>query len=336
MKAIILVGGEGTRLRPLTYEMPKQMLPLLGRPFIEHVCEFLAQHGITDVVLSLGYKPHSFLEAYPDGIIAGVRVDYVTEPAPLDTAGAIRFAAVTAGITDTFVVMNGDVFTDFDLSALVRFHQERQAWATISLQPVEDPSRFGVVLTDEHGRVESFIEKPPRDEAPTNLINAGTYVMDPAVLTVIRGEGRVSVEREVFPALAEMGTLFALPADDSYWLDSGTPVAFLQGSYHLLSRPGTPGVVDGNWVHPDASVHASAVIEGSVIDRACVVGANAVVRNAMLMPGVIVDEGALIEGSIVGPRATIGTRAELRPTSVVAADYLVPAETVADDDARLA
>lgn len=334
MKAIILVGGEGTRLRPLTFEMPKQMLPLLGRPFIEHVCEFLAQHGITDVVLSLGYKPHSFVEAYPDGVIAGVQVNYVTEPAPLDTAGAIRFAAVTAGVDDTFVVMNGDVFTDFDLSALVAFHLEKQAVATISLQPVDDPSRFGVVLTDDEGRVQTFIEKPPRDEAPTNLINAGTYVMDPSVLDGIRSEGKVSVEREVFPALAAQGALYALPAD-SYWLDSGTPAAFLQGSYDLLAKPETPGVVDGNWLHPEATIADSAIIEGSVVDRACVVGANATVRNAILMPGVVVEEGAIIDGSIVGPRATVGAGSTLRPTCVVAADYVVAPATVAEGDARL-
>ena len=335
MKAIILVGGEGTRLRPLTFEMPKQMLPLLGRPFIEHVCEFLGQHGITEVVLSLGYKPHSFVEAYPDGVIAGLQVEYVTEPAPLDTAGAIRFAAVTAGVTDTFVVMNGDVFTDFDLSALVNFHKEKNAIATISLQPVEDPSRFGVVLTDDEGRVQSFIEKPPRDEASTNLINAGTYVMDPTIIDGIRSEGRVSIEREVFPDLAARGALYALPAD-SYWLDSGTPVAFLQGSTDLLANPTTPGVVDGNWVHPEAVIDASAVIEGSVVDHGCVIGANAVVRNAILMPGVVVDEGALIDGSIIGPRATIGAGASLRPTCVVAADFLVPSTTVAEGDTRLA
>ncbi len=335
MRAIILVGGEGTRLRPLTYEMPKQMLPLLGRPFIEHVCEFLALHGVSEVVLSLGYKPDSFVEAYPDGVIAGVRVDYVTEPAPLDTAGAIRFAAVTAGVSDTFVVINGDIYTDFDLSALVAFHQEKKAVATISLQPVDDPSRFGVVLTDEDGRVLSFIEKPPRDEAPTNLINAGTYVMDPSVLNTIPSEGRVSVEREVFPALAANGTLFALPAD-SYWLDSGTPVSFLRGSSDLLANPSTPGVIDGNWLHPEASVDPSAVIEGSVIDRHCVVGANAVVRNAILMPGVVVGDGALIDGSIIGPRALVGAGASLRPTCVVAANYVVPVATVAEGDARLA
>ncbi|MGH9079194.1 MAG: nucleotidyltransferase family protein, partial [Acidimicrobiales bacterium] len=209
MRAVVLVGGEGTRLRPLTLTTPKQMLPIVEEPMIERVVGRLAEHGIEDAVLSLGYRPDAFIDAYPDGAIAGVSVTYAVEPTALDTAGAIRFATAFAGIDETFVVVNGDVLTDADLSGLVDFHRQHGAEATIRLTPVEDPSAFGVVPTDDQGRVEAFIEKPSRDEAPTNLINAGAYVFEPTVLDRIPRERRVSIERETFPALVEEGTLYA-------------------------------------------------------------------------------------------------------------------------------
>ena len=213
MRAVVLVGGEGTRLRPLTLTTPKQMLPVGRRPMIERVLGHLAAHGIDEAVLSLGYRPDAFMQAYPDGSCAGVRLVYAVEAEPLDTAGAIRFAAVEAGLDqqgEAFVVVNGDVLTDLDVSVLVAFHHERQAEATIALTPVPDPSAFGVVPTDDHGRVQAFIEKPPRDTAPTNLINAGTYVLEPSVLARIPSDRRVSIERETFPALVADGRLYAL------------------------------------------------------------------------------------------------------------------------------
>ena len=210
MRAVVLVGGEGTRLRPLTLTTPKQMLPVGGRPMIERVLGHLAQHGIDQVVLSLGYRPDAFIDAYPDGSCAGVGLTYAVEDAPLDTAGAIRFAAREAGLDETFVVVNGDVLTDLDVTALMAFHRERGAEATVALTPVDDPSAFGVVPTDEHGRVLAFIEKPPPGQAPTNLINAGTYVLEPSVLARIPGGRRVSIERETFPALVADGRLYAL------------------------------------------------------------------------------------------------------------------------------
>ena len=228
MRAVVLVGGEGTRLRPLTLTTPKQMLPIVEQPMIERVLGHLATHGIDDAVLSLGYRPDAFINAYPSGTIAGVALTYAVEPTPLDTAGAIRFAANHAGIDDTFVVVNGDVLTDSDISALIDFHRSSGAEGTISLTPVEDPSAFGVVPTDPQGRVEAFIEKPPRDEAPTNYINAGTYVFETSVLDRIPADRRVSIERETFPALVESGTLYAL-GSEAYWLDTGTPDAYLRG-----------------------------------------------------------------------------------------------------------
>ncbi len=234
MRAVVLVGGVGTRLRPLTLTTPKQMLPIVEQPMIERVLGHLAKHGIDDAVLSLGYRPDAFIDAYPDSVIAGVRATYAVEPMPLDTAGAIRFAADAAGIDETFVVLNGDVLTDTDIAELARFHASSGAEATISLTPVEDPSAFGVVPTDERGAVEAFIEKPPRDEAPTNLINAGIYVLEPSVLGRIERDIRVSIERQTFPALVETRSLYALRSD-AYWLDTGTPDAYLRAHRDLLA-----------------------------------------------------------------------------------------------------
>ena len=254
MKAVVLVGGEGTRLRPLTYTTPKQLLPVVEIPMLERVLGHLAAHGIDEAVLSLGYRPEAFIERYPDGVAAGVRVSYAVEPEPLDTAGAIGFAARHAGIRETFIFVNGDVLTDGDVSALIAFHSASSALATIYLSPVEDPSRFGVVPTDEDGRVIAFVEKPPPGEAPTNLINAGIYVMEPEVLDRIPHGRRVSVERETFPALASEGSLFAT-SDGAYWIDTGTPEAYLRAQRDLLTgrrgdppSPGATRSTGGAWV----------------------------------------------------------------------------------------
>jgi len=235
----VLVGGFGTRLRPLTYSLPKQMLPILDRPMIEHVIEHLGAHGVTEAVLSLGYKPDAFVLAYPDGTCAGVELHYAVEPEPLDTAGAIRFAAEHAGITERFVVVNGDVLTDLDVTALMAFHDARGAEGTIALHPVDDPSAFGVVPTEPDGRVIAFVEKPPPGEAPTNLINAGTYVLEPSVLGRIETGRKVSIEREVFPAMVADGCLYAM-ADDSYWID--TPTSTSRRSSTSSTVAASPGL----------------------------------------------------------------------------------------------
>lgn len=338
MQAIILVGGKGTRLRPLTYETPKQMLPLVGVPMIETVLESLAAHGVTDAVLSLGYLPDRFTEAYPSNVIAGVNVTYAVELEPLDTAGAIRFAANFAGVEETFLVVNGDIVTDLDVTRLLNFHRERGAEVTIALHPVDDPSCFGVVPTAPDGRVLAFVEKPPLEEAPTNLINAGFYVFEPRALSFIPTDRPVSIERETFPALAKAGTLFAL-ADEEYWLDTGTPQLYLQANVDVLkgrnSRHTFTGVVDGSWRHATATVDASATIINSVIDKDCVVGADVVLEDAVLLPGAVVQCGCIIRTSIIGPEAVIGTNSELGPTCVVGAKEHVAAESRLSGDVRL-
>ncbi|HEV3267079.1 MAG TPA: NDP-sugar synthase [Acidimicrobiales bacterium] len=338
MQAIILVGGKGTRLRPLTYETPKQMLPLVGVPMIECVLESLARHGVTDVVLSLGYLPDRFTEAYPSGLIAGVRVSYAVEKEPLDTAGAIRFAASYAGIDETFLVVNGDVVTDLDVTRLLDFHRERDAEVTIALHPVQDPSHFGVVPTDDDGRVLAFVEKPPPGEAPTNQINAGTYVFEPRALDRIAASGPVSVERVTFPALAAANTLYAL-SDDSYWLDTGTPQLYLQANVDVLKgrnhQHDYSGVVDGSWRSPSATIDASATLHHSVVDRDCVVGADVILENSVLLPGAIVQKGCEIRSSIIGPEAVIGTSSVLGPTCVVGAKEHVALDSRLSGDVRL-
>jgi mannose-1-phosphate guanylyltransferase len=238
VKAVVLAGGEGTRLRPLTFSTPKQMLPVAGRPVIERVVEKLAAHGVDEVVLSLGYRPDAFIAAYPGGSCAGVALTYVVEDSPLDTAGALAFAAREAGVGDaTFVAMNADVLTEIDVTALVEFHHVSGGAATIALTPVDDPSLFGVVPVDGRGQVEAFIEKPVSRPAPTKMINAGVYVLEPSFLARVPAGRRVSIEREVFPALAEEGVLYAL-GSDALWTDMGTPEKYLEANLAWAGREG--------------------------------------------------------------------------------------------------
>jgi mannose-1-phosphate guanylyltransferase len=318
--------------------MPKQMLPLVGVPMIECVFEMLSKHGITEVVLSLGYLPNHFISAYPDGSIAGVKISYAVEPEPLDTAGAIKFAAQYARIDETFLVVNGDVLTDLDVSALIAFHRAHGAEATIALHPVEDPSRFGVVVTDADNRVDAFIEKPPREEAPTNLINAGTYVFEPSVLSRIESGRKVSVERETFPALAAAGTLYAM-TDDAYWLDTGTPATFLQANIDVLNGRDSERIVKDlvgtTWCHETSRVAASARLVNAVVDRDCVVGENVVLEGVILMPGAVVHDNVQIRSSIIGPRAVIGSTSVLGPTCVVGAEVTVAAGSQLSGEVQL-
>jgi mannose-1-phosphate guanylyltransferase len=338
LQSIILVGGKGTRLRPLTYETPKQMLPLVGVAMIECVLGSLARHGVTDAVLSLGYLPDRFIEAYPTNVIAGVNVTYAVEPEPLDTAGAIRFAANFAEVDDTFLVVNGDVVTDLDVTALLKFHRASGGEATIALHPVEEPSHFGVVATEADGRVLAFIEKPPPGTAPTNLINAGTYVFEPAALERIAPTGRVSVERDTFPKLVAAKQLFAM-SDHAYWLDTGTPQLYLQANVDILlgrnSQDRFKGIVDGSWTDSSATIDPSVALHHSVVDAGCIVGANVVLEDAVLLPGAVVQSGCEIRSSIVGPEAVIGTNSVLGPTCVVGAKEHVAAESRLSGDVRL-
>jgi mannose-1-phosphate guanylyltransferase len=326
VRAVVLVGGFGTRLRPLTNTRPKQMLPIVNRPMIEHVVGHLADHGIDDVVLSMGYRPDAFAEAYPSGRCAGATLHYAVEPEPLDTAGAIRFAARDAGIDGRFLVVNGDVLTDVDLTAFIAFHEARGAEGTIHLFPVDDPSRFGVVPTDDEGRVLAFVEKPPRDEAPTNLINAGTYVLEPSVLDRIPGGRKVSVERETFPAMAAAGTLYAWPGA-TYWLDTGTPEQYLQAQIDLLAGV-RGGGVEG--VDPSAKVSPEATVERSVLGAGSVVEAGATVLRSVLLPGAMVRSGCEVVDSVLGEGAEVLSGARVVGGTVVGDGEVIESGTRLD------
>ena len=335
MQAVVLVGGLGTRLRPLTADTPKQMLPVVDRPMIEHVVAHLIGHGVTRVVLSMGFHPEAFTDAYPDGTCVGVPLHYAVEPEPLDTAGAVRFAAAAAGIDETFLVLNGDVLTDLDVSTMAAGHRASGAMGTIALTEVDDPSRYGVVTVapDDgsvelgdmtQGRVSGFVEKPPRGEAPSNWINAGTYVLEPAVLDRIEAGRRVSIEREVFPSLAAEGSLRAV-CSEAYWLDTGTPEAYLQAQTDLL---------DGTRARMEPMAATASVAEDAVVDRAVVmsgasVGSGATVCDAVLMEGAVVEAGAVVRHSVLGPGARVGRRAEVTGRSLIGRGQVV------GDDARV-
>jgi NDP-sugar pyrophosphorylase family protein len=351
VRAVVLVGGEGTRLRPLTSTVPKPLLPIAGQPFLERQLSWLARHGVTEAVLSLGYLPDAFRAHFTDDEFEGVRLQYAIEDEPLGTAGGIRFAAEAAGIDDRFVVCNGDVLTTLDLGALVRFHVERDAAATIHLTRVDDPSAFGVVPTRDDGSVVAFVEKPPPGTAPSDWINAGTYVLERSVLERIPQGLTVSIERETFPKmLDDHAGLYALGTDD-YWLDIGTPDKYLQAHTDTITgRVGLPPVAGaeeiapGVWAQPDvevaadATVHAPALLgshavvgAGASLENACigargVVGEGAIVRDAVVLDGARVGAGARVEGSIVGIDATVGERADVTDCSIVG-----PGSTVANE-----
>ena len=322
MRAVVLVGGFGTRLQPLTLDTPKQMLPIVGKPMIEHVVEYLSGHGVVEVVLSLGFAPDVFQSAYPDGHCNGVPVHYAVESEPLDTAGAIRFAAESANITETFLVLNGDVLTDLDVKELVSFHKETEAEASIHLTPVEDPSQYGVVDARPDGKVSGFIEKPETMGSLSSWINAGTYVFEPSVLDRIKPNARVSLEREVFPSLAASSALFAYQSED-YWIDTGTPPTYLQAQLDLIEG----GIRESS----DRGVSPSAVIAGeiqnSVIGRNVVIERGASIQRSVLLDGAYVRENALISDSIVGFGAEIGQSSIIESFSIVGHDAEVPAET---------
>lgn len=324
--AIVLVGGFGTRLRPLTLSRPKQMLPVGHVTMLERVVAALGDAGVDRVVLSLGYQPDAFIEEFPDGRCAGVRMDYAVEPEPLDTAGAIAFAARHAGVDRAVLAVNGDVLTDLDVAGLWKSHHELGGAATIALTPVEDPSRFGVVPIDDDGRVREFVEKPDPGTAPSNWVNAGTYVLEPSVLERIPDGRRVSIEREVFPAMVAERSLYAVQSD-AYWIDAGTPATYLQAQMDLLD--GVRGRPEDG-LHPTARVDPSATVTRSVLGPGTAVAADAVVADSVVMAGARVCPGCRISGSVVGARATVGERSTLAGLAVVGDDRDVPAGTLMD------
>lgn len=334
MKAILLLGGFGTRLRPLTNDTPKQMLPVCGRPMIEWVCEHLSRHGVEQVVLSLGYRAEAFTAAYPRGRIGQLAYEVAVEPEPRGTAGAVRFAAEASGITGTFLVLNGDVLTDLDVGALANMHESSGAEATIALQPVVDPTPYGLVAADPSGRVLSFSEKPepgsasaapPGGERPT--ISAGAYVLGSPVLDRIAPGRPVSIEREIFPQLVADGTLGAL-VSDAYWLDTGTPQQYLAANLDVLEgKRADAKVVDGSTAVP-AGIHPGAHIGTSVIGPGCEIGPGAVVQRSVVGHGCRLAAGAVVIDSVLGAGAAVGAGATLCEFSVVGSGERIAAGAV--------
>jgi mannose-1-phosphate guanylyltransferase len=321
MKAVVLVGGEGTRLRPLTETIPKPLLPFMNRPFLDHVLDHLAGHGVDEVILSSSHLESEFHE-FLEGRGGGPEVTWITEPQPLGTSGAV--AGARQHLDGTFFVVNGDVLTDLDLGALLSFHRDRGAVATIALTPVDDARPFGLVEREDDGRVLAFREKPT-DRIPGE-INAGTYVLEPGVLQRVPAGVMVSIERETYPDLIDRGEpVFAFPSD-AYWRDLGTPAAYLAAHLDALEervggrRYERPLVGEGASIDPSA-----AVGEDVVMGPGASVGRGASVRRSVLHRQVILGEGAVVEGSILGPRTVVEAGAVVTD-SVLAEAARVPAE----------
>ncbi|MEV6234454.1 NDP-sugar synthase [Saccharopolyspora shandongensis] len=313
-EAVVLVGGRGVRLRPLTLSAPKPMLPTAGVPFLSHLLSRIRAAGIEHVVLGTSYKAEVFAEHFGDGSELGLRLEYVVEPEPLDTAGAIRNVADRLSADDV-LVFNGDILSGVDLTDLLETHRSAAADVTLHLVKVADPRRFGCVPTDADGRVTAFLEKT--ENPPVDQINAGCYVFRREVIDTIPAGRPVSVERETFPELLASGARVQGHVDTSYWLDMGTPEAFVRASADLVlgvapsnALPGERGealVLDGAAVAADAEVCG-----GSAIGAGSTVESGARVAESVLFEGVRIERNAVVERCVIGNDATIGAGAVLR------------------------
>ncbi len=354
MQAVILVGGEGTRLRPLTQTVPKPVMTLVDRPLIVFMLEWLGDHGVDDVVLCCGFLPTSVERALGDGSAHSLRLRCIAEPEPLGTGGALKFAE---GLLDErFLMLNGDVLTDLDLTAQIAQHERTGATGTLALVPVEDPTAYGLVRMTPGHAVTEFVEKPRPDEVDTNLISAGAYVLDRSVLDLIPGGRAVSIEREVWPALVGAG-LYGFPSD-AYWLDVGTPERYLQATFDIIAgRMSTRladrlgdgfldvavgVVVDGRLIPPaviatgcrigaEAEV-GSLVVLGPDVD----VGAGARIERSVVMGGAQVGAGCVLRDCIVAPGVRIGPRTELSGGAVLGEGATIGSDNVITNGARIA
>jgi len=351
VQAIVLVGGEGTRLRPLTFGTPKPMVPIMNVPFLARTLERLYDAGIRDVILPAGYMPQAITEYFGDGSDFGMKITYVIEDEPLGTAGAIK--NVEQHIHGPFFVLNGDVLTSLDLQAMIAFHEAKGGLGVLHLIKVEDPSAFGCVVHDENGRISQFVEKPPKGTEPTNEVNAGTYLLEKAVLDLIPPGRNVSIERETFPKiLSDRHALYAYTTSD-YWIDLGRPEHYLNAHRDILSgamplklEPGINGTGSKN-VHPENIIPPVHVGGGVRIDPSAKVGPNVVLgdgcsigpkarlTDCVLWDAVIVDEGGVVDESIIASGAHIGTGAVVSRGSVIGHDAVIDPGTVLPEGARV-
>ena len=312
MQALILAGGKGTRLRPLTVYTPKPIVPVVNRPFLLYQIDVLRAAGITDITLSLSYQPDKIQQILGNGADFGVTLRYIAEPSPMGTGGAYKFAAET--LDATTVVFNGDILTNLDIGKLIEFHRSKASNATIALVPVDDPTRYGLVQTDEAGQVRQFIEKPRPDEIETlniNTINAGIYILEPAMLELIEKDTNRSFEYDVFPdILARELPFYAYEMTGEYWRDIGTPVNYLAAHHDLLS-----GRISGFELEKSAGsdVATRAEIDKlSFIGEGCVIKPGVRITNSVIGAGVHIEEKAVVENSVVWSNTRISGAAEIR------------------------
>ncbi|HTK29613.1 MAG TPA: NDP-sugar synthase [Vicinamibacterales bacterium] len=331
MKAILLAGGKGTRLRPLTIHTPKPIVPIFERPFLHYQLDLLKQvPEIDEVVLSLNYQPRRIEEIFGDGGDTGLAIRYVVEPAPLGTAGAVRYAGES--LHESVLVFNGDVLTEIDLKAVIALHRERRSRATIVLTPVENPSAYGLVETDASGNITRFLEKPNPDEISCNTINAGIYVLEPETFDRIPKDTPWSIERSFFPSLVERGETFVAYVSSGYWIDIGTPEKYMQVHRDIMdgrcrAEP-FAGRPSASWIAGSARVEDGAVVEGpcfvdegvvvkagarigpyAVVGRQCYIEEHAVVERAILWANCRVSQEATVRRSILGRHCHIGRNA---------------------------
>lgn len=328
MKAVILIGGMGTRLRPFTLATPKPLLPVLNRPFLEYQFQILSRHGVREVVLCTSYRAETFRRIFGNGRRLGLKISYMRERLPLGTGGAVKNAQ--SELNGTTLVLNGDVLNAFDLGAFLKFHRARRAEITIALTRVKDPTRYGLVLTDDKGMVRRFLEKPSWDEVVTNSINAGAYLFEPSVLDHLPSGKPYSLERGLFPERLAAGARIAGYVAPGYWIDIGSVEAYLQVHLDLLQgrAPFKPGALarpfknsDGARVTAGAGTKAGpfARFSGSVsLGAKVVIGRGAQLTDCVVLDGAVVGDGARLERCVVGPGARVGTHATLGPGTALA------------------
>jgi mannose-1-phosphate guanylyltransferase len=353
MQAVILVGGQGTRLRPLTSTVPKPVVPLVDRPFISFMLEWLREHGIDDVIMSCGFLATSVRDVLGDGSDLGIRLRFVEEPDPRGTAGALKLAEPM--LDERFLMLNGDVLTDIDLTSEIAQHEKTGATATLALVPVADPTAYGLVILEEDRSVRDFVEKPSSDRAQSNLISAGAYVLQREILELVPPDRNVSIEREVWPLLIGKG-LYGFPSE-SYWLDIGTPARYLQGTFDIIEgnvdtavreRLGSDwlavdegAVVHGRVIPPAVLERGVRVAEGAhvgslvVLGAGVSVGAGSKVERAVILEGAEIGEGCELRDCILAPGCRIGARTQITGGAVIGEGVTVGADNVITRGARI-
>ncbi|MGI8511760.1 MAG: sugar phosphate nucleotidyltransferase [Solirubrobacteraceae bacterium] len=353
MQALILVGGEGTRLRPLTSTVPKPVVTLVDRPFMAYMLEWLKGHGIDEVVFSLGFLPDGVRDVLGDGSHYGLKLHYVEEPEPLGTGGALKYAEDL--LHDRFAMLNGDVLTDIHLSAQIARHERTGARGTLALVPVEDPTAYGLVRLHSDDSVKGFLEKPSLEEIDTDLISAGAYVLERDVLDLLVKGENASIERDVFPKLVGEG-LYGYRGS-GYWMDIGTPQCYLQGTWDILERnvaTAAGASLDDSFLRVDDGVVAAGrivppalVAEGceiadgarvgalAVLGRDVKVSAGATVEQAVVLDGARIGEGAFVHDAIIGPGAVIGAHTRVERGAVIGDGVTLGESNVLSNGARV-